>query len=113
MSLFIEVQSVEKNCPVLINLDEVVEIAPLARGGCDLFFSDSAAVGGKTAMKVKDSYNLFKQLAMQMVSPEDIAKKISNLTPKIEEKASPVAPKATPKSKTLMTTTDDLHIPKL
>ena len=28
MSLFVEVQSVDKDCPVIINLDEVIEIAP-------------------------------------------------------------------------------------
>jgi len=79
MSLFVEVQSVEKGCKVIINLDMVVEIAPLAAGGCDIFYSDSAAVNGKTAMKVKDSYALFQQLAMQTVSSEDIAKKVKSL----------------------------------
>jgi hypothetical protein len=76
MSLFIEVESVEKQCKVIVNLEQVVEIAPLFEGGCALFFADSAAVGGKTAMKVKDSYPHFQQLAMQMVSSEDIAKKV-------------------------------------
>ena len=75
MALFVEVESVEKNCKVIINLDEVVEIAPLLVGGCDLFFSDSAAVGGKRAMKVNDGYELFKQFAMTTVSSEDIAKR--------------------------------------
>ena len=79
MSLFVEVFSVEKNCKVVINLDMVVEIAPLAAGGCDIFYSDSAAVNGKTAMKVKDSYAMFQQLAMQTVSTEDIAKKVKAL----------------------------------
>ena len=79
MSLFVEVQSVEKGCKVIINLDMVVEIAPLAAGGCDIFYADSAAVNGKTAMKVKDSYALFQQLAMQTVSSEDIAKKVKAL----------------------------------
>jgi hypothetical protein len=75
MALFVEVESVEKKCKVIINLDAVLEIAPLLAGGCDLFFADSAAVGGKTSMKVKDSYELFKQFAMQTVSSEDIAKR--------------------------------------
>jgi hypothetical protein len=79
MSLFVEVQSVEKGCRVVINLDMVVEIAPLAAGGCDIFYSDSAAVNGKTAMKVKDSYAMFQQLAMQVVSADDIAKKVKAL----------------------------------
>jgi len=82
MSLFIEVNDVEKGCQVIINLDEVMEIAPKVRrennklvdDGCDIFFADSAAVGGKRAMKVTDSYTLFKQFVMQTVSADDIAK---------------------------------------
>lgn len=73
MALFVEVNSLEKNCKVIVNLESVVEIAPLASGGCILFIADSAATGGKTPMKVSDSYNLFKQFAMQTVSAEDIA----------------------------------------
>lgn len=84
MSLFIEVSSVEKGCPVLINLDEVLEIAPLSEGGCALFFADAAAVNGKNAMKVKDSYALFKQLAMQMVTPDDIAKRFPKAKPEVK-----------------------------
>jgi hypothetical protein len=76
MSLFIEVQSVEKDCNVIVNLDEVLEIAPLREGGCSLFFSDSAAVGGKVSFKVKDSYEMFKQFCIQPVSSDDIAKKV-------------------------------------
>ena len=79
MSLFVEVNSVEKNCKVVINLEHVMEIAPLKDGGCDIFYSDSAAVNGKTAMKVRDSYSMFQQLAMQVVSSEDIAKKVKAL----------------------------------
>lgn len=73
MSLFVEVNSVDKNCKVIVNLDAVVEIAPLATGGCVLFVSDSAATGGRTPLKVSDSYELFKQFAMQTVSADDIA----------------------------------------
>jgi hypothetical protein len=75
MSTFVEVQSAEKNCQVIINLDQVLEIAPLAAGGCALFFADSAAVNGKNAVQVKDNYELFRQFALQPVSSEDIAKK--------------------------------------
>lgn len=74
MALFVEVESIEKNCKVIINLEEVIEIAPLLAGGCDLFFSDAAAVGGKRAMRVKDEYPLFQQFAVQPVSAEQIAK---------------------------------------
>lgn len=75
MALFVEVDSVEKQTKVIINLDEVLEIAPLVEGGCVLFFSDAAATGGKSPYKVKDSYDQFKQFAMQTVSSDDIAKR--------------------------------------
>lgn len=75
MALFVEVESVERECKVIINLDEVVEIAPLVNGGCSLFFIDSAAAGGKVSYRVKDGYDAFKQFAMQTVSAEDIAKR--------------------------------------
>lgn len=75
MSTFIEVDSVEKSCKVIINLDSVIEIAPLAAGGCALFFADSAATNGKSSYLVKDSYEQFKQFAMTTVTAEDIAKR--------------------------------------
>jgi len=88
MSLFVEVESEEKNCKVIVNLESVIEIAPLRTGGCHLFFADSAAVGGKTAMKVKDSYAMFQQFVLQTVSEEDIAARIKNL-PKVEKEPYP------------------------
>jgi hypothetical protein len=69
MALFVEVDSVEKNSKVIINLDEVIEIAPLTSGGCALFLAHGV-------IKVKDNYDQFKQFAMQTVSSEDIAKKV-------------------------------------
>ena len=100
MSLFVEVNSVDKGCPVIINLDSVMEIAPLASGGCALFFPDSAAVGGKTAMKVTDTYEQFKQFAIQPVSAEDIAARFPKAT--VEQ---PV--------KSKKSTTPEYDIPKL
>ena len=75
MSLFVEVNSIEKGCPVIINLDHIIEIAPLAAGGCALFTLDGAGMNSKNAMKVSNSYNEFKQFAMQTVTAEDIAKR--------------------------------------
>jgi len=92
MSLFVEVESVDKNCKVIINLDEVVEIAPLIEGGCAIFFTDSAGMNARSALRVKDSYTQFKQFVMQTVSSDDIAKRF----PKKKESAS-----------------TDLEIPKL
>ena len=75
MSLFVEVNSIEKNCPVIINLDHIIEIAPLVTGGCALFTLDGAGMNSKNSMKVSNSYDEFKQFAMQTVSAEDIARR--------------------------------------
>jgi hypothetical protein len=85
MATFIEVDSVEKGCKVIINLDEIIEIAPLAVGGCVLFFADSAAVNGKSAYPVKDSYDQFKQFAMQTVTAESIASRFPSKKEKTEK----------------------------
>ena len=82
MSLFVEVDSIEKGCPVIINLEQVVEIAPLSSGGCALFFTDGAGMNSKSAMRVTNEYSEFKQFVMQTVSAEDIAKRF----PKKKEK---------------------------
>ena len=107
--MFIEVNSIEKNCQVMVNLDEVIEIAPLATGGCHLFFVDSASVGGKNAMKVSDSYALFKQFALQMVTPEDISKRFPKVA-KPEVIQPVIQPTKIIKGKGEM---DGLDIPKL
>lgn len=75
MSIFVEVDSVEKNCPVIINLDQIVEIAPLREGGCAIFFTDAGGVGARQSVKVKNEYDSFKQFVMQTVSADDIAKR--------------------------------------
>lgn len=77
MSLFAEVFDQGKNCPVIVNLEHVVEITPLRSGGCEIAFSDSASVGGKRVINVKDNYDMFKQLAMQIVTPDAMADRIA------------------------------------
>ena len=77
MSMFIEVQSVEKGCPVIINLEHVIEVAPLAVGGCEIKMSDDGV--SKSVIRVKDDYSQFKQFAMQTVSSDDIAKRIESI----------------------------------
>jgi hypothetical protein len=81
MSLFVEVDSIEKNCPVIINLDHLVEIAPLISGGCELSMIHTAGMNVKSVMRVKNSYDEFKQFAMQPVSSDDIARRF----PKVPE----------------------------
>lgn len=73
MALFVEVDSTDKGCKVILNMDEVMEVAPMATGGCHLFLSDGRI------FKVKDSYTLFQQFAMQTVSSDDISKRIKSL----------------------------------
>jgi hypothetical protein len=73
MGLFVEVESTDKKCKVIINLDDVIEIAPLLDGGCILYFASTGPY------KVKDSYDQFKQFAMETVSADDIAKKVKSL----------------------------------
>jgi len=67
MSLMVVVNSVEKGCPVILNLEHVREIAPWKDGGCAIFLSDS------TRILVKDPFSQFEQFAMQPVKAEDIA----------------------------------------
>lgn len=81
MSLFVEVTSVEKECPVIINLEHIVEIAPLRGGGCALFMNDGAGMNSKTSIQVKENYDLFKQFAMQTVTAEDIARRFPKAKP--------------------------------
>lgn len=88
MSLFAEVTSIDKDCKVILNLDHIVEIAPLVSGGCAIFMSDGAGMNSKTSMKVKEDYELFKQFAMQTVTAEDIQKRF----PKKEKPVSVVKP---------------------
>jgi hypothetical protein len=78
MSLFVEVDSLEKQCPVIVNLDMVIEIAPLIEGGCALFMADGH--GGAVSLKVKNDYTQFKQFVLQTVSAEDIAQRFPTKT---------------------------------
>jgi hypothetical protein len=83
--MFVEVNSVEKGCPVIVNMDHIVEIAPLREGGCALFMSDGAGMNSKTALKVTDSYDQFKQFAITPVSADDIARRFPKEKPKVED----------------------------
>lgn len=97
MSMFIEVNSKEKKCPVIVNLDRVFEIAPLASGGCRLFYDVQDVHLGKSelvSLEVTDDYSMFKQLAMQMVTAEDIAARFPKPTqPAVTETKAPKTPK--------------------
>jgi len=75
MATFIEVNSLDKMCPVIVNLDTIVEIAPLASGGCILFINDGMGTNSRQGIRVSDDYKNFKQFAMETVTAEDIAKR--------------------------------------
>lgn len=106
MSLFVEVNSVDKGCPVIINLDHIIEIAPLATGGCALFTQDGAGMNSKNAMRVSDNYELFKQFAMQTVSVEDIERRFPKVTVSAE------APPQMPEQKKSSKKKEEFEIPK-
>ncbi len=73
--MFIEVDSVQpKNCKLIVNLENVVEIAPLVQGGCVLFFNALEAGVAKT-ITVSNDYNTFKQFVLQTVTSESIEKR--------------------------------------
>lgn len=72
--MLVEVNSVQKGCRVLVNLEDIVEIAPLVSGGCVLYFNALEAGVMKT-MTVLENYNMFKQFAMQTVTAESIEKR--------------------------------------
>ena len=74
MSMFLEVNSISpKPCKLIINLDSIIEIAPLVSGGCVLSFNQIEA-GGIRTVTVSDDYSMFKQFVLQTVSAEDVAR---------------------------------------
>lgn len=73
MALFVEVNSTDKGCKVILNMDEVAEVAPMQSGGCHLFLTDGRI------FKVTDSYAMFQQFAMQTVTADDVAAKVKSL----------------------------------
>lgn len=87
MALFVEVSSIDKRCNVIINLDHIVEIAPLKEGGCALFMTDSAGMNSKTSIRVSNTYELFKQFAMQTVSADDIERRFPKNVPTSKKKS--------------------------
>ena len=93
--MFIEVDSLQpKQCKLIVNLESIVEIAPLVQGGCVLFFKSHEAGVTKT-ITVSNEYSMFKQFVLQTVSAESIEKRFptkrgsspaSNIKPQEEGK---------------------------
>ena len=74
-------------------MDIVCEIAPLAAGGCAIFFSDSSGSGSRSSMTVENDYSQFKQFVMQTVSAEDIARKFPKVSAEVVTEEKPKSPK--------------------
>lgn len=75
MSIFVEVNSVTpKQCKLIINMDYVMEIAPLIAGGCVITIGAQEA-GASRTLTVSDDYTAFKQFVMQTVTAESIEKR--------------------------------------
>jgi hypothetical protein len=92
MATLIQVESKEKNCSVIVNLDHVMEIAPLSAGGCAIRF---IADGGKNVREifVSNAYTEFKQFVLETVTSEHISKKVEELA-KLQKKLGPKEPVA-------------------
>lgn len=80
--MLVQVKSREKNCDVIINLDHVMEIAPLSDGGCEIRFvydGDVTSKGGNRSIRVNNGYNEFQQFVLQTVTTEAVSKKVEEL----------------------------------
>jgi hypothetical protein len=89
MSIFVEVKSIApKPCTLIINMDYVLEIAPLVAGGCVITMGAQEA-GSSRTITVSDDYSLFKQFVMQTVTPESIEKRFPKVSKKEQTSIKP------------------------
>lgn len=85
MSLFVEVNSVApKNCRLIVNLDYVLEVAPLLSGGCVITIG-AAEAGTSRVITVSDNYDSFMQFVMSTVTVDSI----QNRFPKTKKEVNP------------------------
>lgn len=92
--MLIQVKSREKNCDVIINLDHVMEIAPLSDGGCEIRFvydGDVTSKGGNRSIRVNNNYKEFQQFVLQTVTTEEVSKKVAELKKLQKGNKEPVA----------------------
>lgn len=105
--MLIKVKSREKRCDVIINLDHVIEIAPLVNGGSAIrlvYDGDITSKTGYRELHVDNSFSEFEQFVLQTVTSEDMSKKVAALK-KQQEKMGPK------ESVPLKKGEDDLDIP--
>ena len=88
MSIFVEVKSIApKPCTLIINMDYVLEIAPLVVGGCVITMGAQEA-GSSRTITVSDDYSAFKQFVLQTVTTDQIEKRF----PKVSKKDPSIKP---------------------
>lgn len=105
MSLFVEVLDVDKQCKIIVNMDEVEQIHPLRpgalksipTGGCYLVFS-------KSQLLVSNLYSEFLQFVVQPVSTERLQSQISKLNVQKEPFALPGQVESVPHPEKLVLT---------
>lgn len=105
--MLIKVKSREKLCEVIINLDHVIEIAPLRDGGCAIrlvYDGDITQKTGYRELHVDNKFTEFEQFVLQTVTVDTVSKKVQELK-KQQEK---IGPK---ESVPLKKGEDDLDIP--
>ena len=92
MATFVEVNDIDKRIPVIINMDNVMHIEPMIgqQTGTLIWFNN-----GKL-QKVSEKYDMFKQLAFQTVSAEDIAR-VNGRTAKVVKEKAPIGDLSIPK----------------
>jgi len=76
MGLKVEVYNKDRGCLCIIDLDAVLEVAPLSAGGCAVFFSKEPNIA---PMYVTNEYVEFKQFVVQTISSDDIANRVHAL----------------------------------
>jgi hypothetical protein len=80
--MLIQVKSREKRCDVIINLDHVMEIAPLQNGGSAIRMVYDGDVTSKTGYReihVDNPYTEFLQFVLQTVTTDSVSKKVKEL----------------------------------
>ena len=89
MSIFVQVNSIApKPCPLIINMDYVLEIAPLVAGGCVITMGAQEA-GSSRTITVSDDYTAFKQFVMQTVTADQIKQRFPKASKKNDANIEP------------------------
>ena len=80
--MLIKVKSREKRCEVIINLDQVIEIAPLRDGGCAIRLTYDGDVTPKSGFReliVDNKFTEFEQFVLETVTTDSVSKKVQEL----------------------------------